>query len=252
MKRVNIGIAGWSNPPAQRTYRRAGQSHLAYYAEHFSCVEINSSFSRSHRMETYETWRDATPRQFKFSVKMPRVITHESCLRGAAREISRFYNEIEGLQPKLGVILVQLPPSFEFNARVVRAFFKALPRLPATAVVCEPRHPSWFSAVANEELGRSGVSRAAADPPRTDPANLPGGDRSVAYFRWHGSPKMYYSSYSNEKLILLSMTMQRAVASEVWCVFDNTARHAAWENALTLQHELKRPGPSPSKNAAIS
>jgi len=248
MKRVRVGIAGWSNPPVQRTYRHAAQSHLMYYAEHFSCVEINSSFYRSHRVTTYRSWRDATHRQFKFSVKMPRAITHESCLRGVAREVSRFYNEIEGLQPKLGAVLVQLPSSFEFNARVVRAFFKALPRLPATEVVCEPRHPSWFSDVADAELRRSEVSRVAADPPRVDAANLPGGDRSLVYFRWHGSPNMYHSSYSDAKLTLLAATVKKVAARVVWCVFDNTARYAAWEDALKLQHELKCSGPIPLKS----
>jgi uncharacterized protein YecE (DUF72 family) len=242
MIRINIGIAGWSNPPARRTQRDAAQSHLMYYAEHFSCVEINSSFYRSHGIATYERWRDATHRQFKFSVKMPRAITHESGLRGAAREVARFYNEIEGLQPKLGAVLLQLPSSCEFNARVVRAFFKALPRLPATEVVCEPRHPSWFSPAADAELCRSEVSRVAADPPRADNASLPGGDGRTAYFRWHGSPHMYRSSYSDAKLSLLAATVQKVAASEVWCVFDNTARYAAWDDALRLRGALKCSG----------
>jgi uncharacterized protein YecE (DUF72 family) len=245
MKRINIGIAGWSNPPAQRAHRRAAQSHLMYYSEHFSCVEINSSFHRAHAIGTYERWRDATHRQFKFSVKMPRAITHEYCLRGAAREVSRFYKEIEGLQPKLGAVLVQLPSSVEFNARLVRSFFKALPRFPDTEVVCEPRHPSWFSAEADAELRRSAVSRVAADPPRADTANLPGGDRSVAYFRWHGSPIVYQSSYSDAQLNHFAATVRGVTASEVWCVFDNTARCAAWENALKLQIALNRSGPEP-------
>ncbi len=179
---------------------------------------------------------------------MPRAITHECCLRGAAREVSRFYKEIEGLQPKLGAILVQLPSSVEFNARLVRSFFKALPRFPDTKVVCEPRHPSWFSAAADEELSRSAVSRVAADPPRADTANLPGGCRSVAYFRWHGSPVMYQSSYSDAQLTHFAATVRGVTAGEVWCVFDNTARYAAWENALKLGLALNRFGQEPVRS----
>src|SRR5262245_53518543 len=74
---VRVGLAGWSNPPAAKQSRGRSQSHLEYYAEHFSCVEINSSFYRTHRRSTYLSWRLATPRKFRFAVKMPRSITHE-------------------------------------------------------------------------------------------------------------------------------------------------------------------------------
>lgn len=190
MKQIRVGVAGWNNPPERRIKRRQGQSHLTYYAKHFSCVEINTSFYRSHRKETYERWRDSTPESFRFAVKMPRSITHDCALRGARRQISQFFAEIEGLCPKLAVILIQLPPSLAFVARTVRAFFNFLPRLPATFLVCEPRHISWFSKSADAALRRAVVSRAAADPSRADGSGLPGGARQIAYFRWHGSPKM--------------------------------------------------------------
>jgi hypothetical protein len=85
-------------------------------------VEINSSFYRPHRQSTYEGWKTATPASFRFSVKMPRKITHECALRHAAAEVTEFYSGIEGLQPKLGAVLIQLPPSLEFSAASVRRF----------------------------------------------------------------------------------------------------------------------------------
>lgn len=86
-----------------------------------------------------------TPTRFRFAVKMPRSITHESGLHGTRLEETCFFTEIEGLLPKLAVVLIQLPPGLEFSARTVRTFFHRLPQLPGTHMVCEPRHMSWFS-----------------------------------------------------------------------------------------------------------
>jgi uncharacterized protein YecE (DUF72 family) len=179
--KIRVGLAGWSNPPAKRFERAAGQTHLSYYAAHFSCVEINSSFYRPHQRATYARWRDETPAQFRFSVKMPRSITHEAQLTGCAAEIERFYEGIAALQPKLAVVLVQLPPSLEFDRRPVQAFFKSVPRLRGTKLACEPRHSSWFTSAADKFLRDAGVSRVAADPGRCAGAEIPGGVRRFAF-----------------------------------------------------------------------
>jgi uncharacterized protein YecE (DUF72 family) len=230
--RIRVGIAGWSNPPAKRSERNPDQTHLSYYAAHFSCVEINTSFYRPHRSATYERWRDETPASFRFSVKMPRSVTHESHLKRCAQEVGCFFEDIAALQPKLTAVLVQLPPSLEFNGRAVRAFFKSVPRLRGTKVVCEPRHASWFTPAAESALREAGVSRVAADPVRAAGADLPGGAQRFAYFRWHGAPRLYYSKYSQEQLAVFAATVRKSEAAEIWCVFDNTARHAAWDDAL--------------------
>ena len=229
---IRVGIAGWSNPPAKRSERDPDQTHLSYYAAHFSCVEINTSFYRPHRSATYARWRDETPASFRFSVKMPRSVTHESHLKRCAQEVGVFFEDIAALQPKLTAVLVQLPPSLEFNGRAVRAFFKSVPRLRGTRLVCEPRHASWFTPAGEGALREAGVSRVAADPVRGDGADLPGGARRFAYFRWHGAPRLYYSKYSQEQLALFAATVSKSKAAEIWCVFDNTARHAAWDDAL--------------------
>jgi uncharacterized protein YecE (DUF72 family) len=230
--RIRVGLAGWSNPPEKRFERNSEQTHLSYYAEHFSCVEINSSFYRPHQSATYARWRDETPALFRFSVKMPRSITHESRLKRCTSEVSRFYADISELRPKLAAVLVQLPPTLEFNGRTVRTFFNAVPRLRGTQVVCEPRHSSWFSSVADSALMEAGVSRVAADPARCPGAEAPGGLRRFAYFRWHGAPRLYYSKYSEAQLAKFAAAVTSIKRIDAWCVFDNTARHAAWDDAL--------------------
>jgi uncharacterized protein YecE (DUF72 family) len=238
--RIRVGLAGWSNPPSKRAKREPAQTHLSYYAAHFSCVEINSSFYRPHRNATYARWRDQTPEAFRFSVKMPRSITHESHLKRCANDVARFYGEIAFLQPKLSAVLVQLPPSLEFNGRSARAFFNNVPRKRGTTVVCEPRHASWFTRAADDALRDAGVSRVAADPARGPGAEAPGGVRRFAYFRWHGSPRLYYSKYSDTQLAIFAAAVANSKATEIWCVFDNTARYAAWDDALHFMTVLQR------------
>jgi uncharacterized protein YecE (DUF72 family) len=240
--RIRVGLAGWSNPPAKRSERTPNQTHLSFYAAHFSCVEINSSFYRPHQSSTYARWRDETPTSFRFSAKMPRSITHESHLKRCAAEVERFYDDIAALQPKLAAVLVQLPPSLEFKGRTARTFFNSVPRLRGTKVVCEPRHASWFSRAAELTLQDAGVSRVAADPARCPGADVPGGIRRFAYFRWHGAPRLYYSKYSDAQLAVFAATVRKAKAAETWCVFDNTARYAAWDDALQFAAALQTQG----------
>jgi uncharacterized protein YecE (DUF72 family) len=239
-QRIYIGTAAWGNPPAERGNRAAGESHLEYYAARFNAVEINSSFYRQHRRNTYERWRGSTPADFRFSVKLPRSVTHESGLRHCRAELRDFLQEVAGLGRKLRVLLVQTPGSLAFEAGVMGRFFASLAAMSPCRIVCEPRHASWFSAKAGEMLRRYRVGRVAADPAKVPQAGEPGGARNLLYYRLHGSPKMYYSAYTSGYLQRLSeqITSADATSKEVWCVFDNTARYASWKNALELQRLL--------------
>jgi uncharacterized protein YecE (DUF72 family) len=108
-------------------------------------------------------------------------------------------------------------------------------------VACEPRHPGWFSARAGDLLGRYGISRVAADPSAHPGGDLPGGSRPLIYYRLHGSPRRYYSAYSAQYLSRLvdRLCAPGSTADQVWCIFDNTARHEAWPNARQLLKLLK-------------
>jgi uncharacterized protein YecE (DUF72 family) len=238
--RVHVGTAAWTNPPGERA-RRGPVSHLAHYSKSFNAVEINSSFYRAHQRATYERWRDVTPANFRFSAKMPRSVTHDCALRRYRSELLQFLGEISGLGRKLSVILVQLPASLAFESRVAKRFFESLAAQSSVRVACEPRHSSWFTARASDLLQLLGIARVAADPSANPGGTLPGGSQSLVYYRLHGSPRMYYSSYSVEYLTSLAAQIResRAITDNVWCIFDNTARHEAWPNAQQLLTLLK-------------
>ena len=241
---LRVGTAGWSIPRAVAE-RFAGEgTHLARYARVLHCAEINTSFYRSHRPEVYARWAAQTPPGFRFAVKLPRSITHELRLRAARAPLERFIDEVAGLGDRLGVLLVQLPPSLAFEARPVGTFFRLLAGLFDGAVVCEPRHASWFEAAADRSLVRWRVGRVAADPARWPAAAVPGGwlgpagdgAGAVVYHRWHGSPRTYWSVYGDDWLQARAAELARWPAgAERWCIFDNTASGAAAPDALRLQ-----------------
>jgi len=153
-----------------------------------------------------------------------------------AEVLDRFTEEIGGLGRKLGVLLVQLPPKLEFDKVVVSRFFRELRKRIDVPFACEPRHASWGSDQADSVLDKFGIARVAADPPPWAGADEPGGFRKLAYFRWHGQPRMYYSDYDEERLAFLrrQMILAGKHASHVWTIFDNTVLGCATGNALEI------------------
>jgi uncharacterized protein YecE (DUF72 family) len=240
---VRVGTAGWSIPRAAATAFPGTGSHLERYGHILDCAEINSSFHRPHALKVYERWAASTPSSFRFSVKLPRTITHEGELRRAGPLLDAFFAQVAGLGDKLGVLLVQLPPSHAFNGRVAGTFFTRLRERYAKAVVCEPRHVTWFENKAEEMLVRHRVARVATDPSRIDAARRPGGWMGSAaadagglvYYRLHGSPRKYWSRYPEERIRQWASEINAVPTNtDAWCIFDNTASGAAIENALEM------------------
>src|SRR5687768_14132718 len=142
---IIVGTAGWSIPRASASAFPPDGSHLARYAAVFGGVEINSSFYRPHRHATYEKWASSVPASFRFAVKVPRTITHEHALADVDELLDAFLSQCSSLGPALGPLLVQLPPSRQFDEPVATGFFDTLRRRHAGPVVIEPRHASWFT-----------------------------------------------------------------------------------------------------------
>ncbi len=243
---IFIGCAGWSIPRQEQAHFPADGTHLERYANRLPAVEINSSFYRPHRTATYAKWAEAVPPGFRFAVKVPRTITHESKLVQVTPLLDTFLAEVSGLGARLGVLLVQLPPSLRFDHPAASRFFAGLRERHAGAVVCEPRHPTWFEPEADDLLREMRVARVAADPAPVPAAARPGGWERVAYYRLHGSPKMYYSAYTAAFLEPFAVELINAAKSgaDVWCIFDNTAAGSAMTDALTVLDLVRNAGAS--------
>jgi len=238
-RRYFIGTAGWSIPTACADRCPGLGTHLQRYARVFRGAEINTSFYRGHDATTYRRWARSAGPSFRFAVKVPRVITHELKLRGVRAPLEQFLLESAGLGAKRGPLLIQMPPSLAFDAGAAAAFFRLLRDRHDGAAVCEPRHPTWFSPDAEALLVRHQIGRVAADPAPVRGGDRPGGWPGIVYYRLHGSPRKYWSSYDGGFLDALAADLRRIPADvPAWCVFDNTASGAALENAAQLTERL--------------
>lgn len=235
---IHVGCSAWTVPKALAGRFPAGGSHLARYAARLPAVEINSSFRQAHLPKTYTRWAATTPDDFRFAVKMHRDLTHETQLQDPSL-LEGFLGPVRELGAKLGPILVQLPPYLGFDEQVAGRFFHALRDRFDGQVVCEPRNAAWFTDHVEAFLAGFQVARVAADPARHPKGLHPGGWPGVVYFRWHGAPRMYYSSYPDRALDEIAGRLAAAPeAADRWCIFDNTAEGAAAANALGVLARL--------------
>ena len=204
-----------------------------------SAVEVNSCFYRSHRASTYASWASQTPADFAFALKVPKEITHECRLVRIGDVLKRFLDETALLAAKRGPILVQLPPSLAFDGRIAGEFFAELRRQYDGEVACEPRNVSWFAPEPDSLMMRFRVARVAADPAVVPQAALPGGWDGLVYYRLHGSPEMYRSPYTTDRLDeIASELVKTTKTANTWCIFDNTTLGAATGDALTVSEQM--------------
>ncbi len=235
-KALHIGTAGWAIPSnLSATFPEDG-SALERYSAVFNAVEVNSSFHRRHRPETWVRWAEATPPDFQFAVKLPKTITHLAKLREVSGPIEDFTADVAGLGEKLAVVLVQLPPSLSYEKAVAAPFFGQLSSKTGASIACEPRHASWFDDDADWMLAELGVSRVAADPSLSDRASQPGGATDLGYWRLHGSPRIYRSAYGESGVASYVENISQSVCRRSWCMFDNTASSAAINDALLMRY----------------
>jgi uncharacterized protein YecE (DUF72 family) len=238
-----VGTAAWTVPKEHSALfptsaGGAQLSHLERYACRLRCVEINSTFYRTHRLSTWQRWASTTPADFRFAVKAPKAVTHAAKLINTGGALLEFFEAMRGLGDKLGPVLFQLPPKLHFDEGVAQEFFTTVRELHLGAVVLEPRHPSWFTFSVDRFLRTFEIARAAADPPKgSELAASPGGWQRLHYWRLHGAPRTYYSEYNAAWLqsfaSRLKLIGDSPETKETWVIFDNTAlghatAHAVW------------------------
>jgi len=206
---------------AQRGETRG--SHLERYAAMMNCVEVNSSFYRPHQRKTWQRWAAATPPGFQFAVKAPKAIT-------------QFFDQVAGLDEKLGPVLLQFAPGHPFDHGLVRDFLGTLREIYCGPIALEPRNASWFTPEADRVFREFKIARVAADPAKGSPlATMPGGAAGLRYYRLHGSPHIYWSAYDAAQIGRLAAQLLDHEAGECWVIFDNTAAGEALKNALELK-----------------
>jgi len=205
---------------------------LQFYAQRFNTVELNNSFYHLPSEKAFITWKESTPNNFTFAVKVSRFITHTKRLRNLNSAVENFLSRAYLLQNKLGPLLYQLPPNMKRNDKILESFLSSLPQ--EYQHVFEFRHESWLNNSVFRILRRYDASLCIFDMPGfTCPPVITG---DIAYVRFHGSTSLYSSCYSDkelsqwaEKIIQLK---KRAKAVHIY--FNNDAEAFAVKNATTL------------------
>jgi uncharacterized protein YecE (DUF72 family) len=189
-----FSYADWAGGfyPDQMTRR----NYLGHYSRFFNAVEIDSSFYGTPRASSVSRWKTRTNQEFVFCAKTPRVITHEKGLVDVHRDMSGFIRTMRNLSEKLGVILIQFPPSFDVsNAKNLDAFLLQLPTDINFAV--EFRHRSWHNLETEVMLRKRNVCWAGTDYP-----GMPRGITQTTdflYIRWMG-PHGRFERYDREQV----------------------------------------------------
>ncbi|MFQ6676447.1 MAG: DUF72 domain-containing protein [Fidelibacterota bacterium] len=235
-----VGTSGWSYPHWKGVFypeELPGNRWFAHYAEIFPTVEVNATFYRFFKDETYLKWRRQAPARFRYVLKAPGLITHRKYLKDAEDQIGRFWRSAVLLQEKLGLILLQLAPRTPYDPdrleRAVRAFGD--PR----KVAVEFRDPKWLTQETKERLTRLGSVFCSAESPKS--ALLDWVTSPTAYIRLHGREGWYRYNYSDDDLreiAALARHMGELGAQSVYIFFNNDAEGFAPGNARTLARIL--------------
>jgi len=226
-KRIRIGISGWTYAPWRGKFYPEGLPHkqeLAYAAGVFSSIEVNGTFYGMQKPATFRRWAQEVPDDFVFAIKAPRYITHIRRLRDIEAPLSNFLaSGILELGEKLGPILWQFPPSFQYERERMENFLRLLPsdfseamklarkaeppfRHPLTKPAknlalrhaIEIRHESFAVPEFIDLLRKDNVALVCADT--VEWPLLMDVTANFVYCRLHGSEKLYASGYDGKAL----------------------------------------------------
>ncbi len=238
LKNIHIGTSGWSYKDWAGIFYPAGlksKDWLAFYAENFGTVEVNSSFYHKVSPATYENWRAATPEGFLFSVKMSRYLTHIRRLEDAGEIWRNFLEGARGLKEKLGPVLFQLPPYFRASPERLEDLLKISE---GYKFVFEFREKSWFSEEIYGILRKYNAALVIADSPAWPSEEVITAD--FVYYRMHGPGGLYSSRYGREDLGRLAAKIRDLQnLKDIYVYFNNDFAGFAAENAKELIGLLK-------------
>jgi len=227
-----IGTSGWHYKHWKPTFYPAGMGSarwLAFYAGRFATVEINNAFYRLPDLATFEHWRDSVPGDFVFAVKASRYLTHVKRLRDPEEPVARLIGRARGLGPRLGPILIQLPPNLLVDPHHLDATLAAFKG--AVRLAVELRHRSWFVDEVRAVLEERGAALCLADSWSVDTPMWRTAD--WAYIRLHGGIGMPASCYKPRELAAWRerLTANWAPGDDIYCFFNNDAHGCALRDA---------------------
>ena len=267
---IRIGISGWTYPRWRKVFYPEGLPHraeLSYAARHVNSIEINGSFYSLQRPSSYLSWREQTPEDFVFSVKGGRFITHMKKLAGVETALANFFaSGLLALGPKLGPVLLQLPPNLGYDPDRLQSFFDQLPRTAGAAAelgsrhdakvpedralttamdpdqplrhCLEVRHPTFLDPRFIDLLRQHDIGLVVADTAGKWPL-IKQATADFVYIRLHGDTELYTSGYSSAAIESWAADIEAwARDHDVYVYFDNDVKVHAPRDAMALLDSL--------------
>jgi len=234
---IRIGTSGWHYVHWEGLYypdKLSKSKWFEHYAKDFDTVEINNTFYQQPKEQTFENWHKQAPKNFLYTVKANRFITHIKRLKDPAESLERFFERVNILQENLGPILYQLPPNMHKDLDRLRNFLEVLPK--NRIAVFEFRHQSWFSEDTYNLLSEFNAAFCIHDMmnvPRIITCN-------VIYLRFHGTTGRYAGNYSKSTLQSWANWAKDNIKGKkaFFAYFNNDANAYAIKNAKTLKQQL--------------
>jgi uncharacterized protein YecE (DUF72 family) len=208
-----------------------------YYSSRFHTLELNVTFYRFPQLSFLENWYAKSPEHFSFAVKAPRLITHYKQFKESQSLLDDFYTTIrKGLRDKLGPVLFQLPPQYQFTEERLKHIVQQMDT--SFDNIIEFRHVSWWQDSVKAALAEKQVTFCGISHPRLpDEAVI---NTGLVYYRFHGVPDLYYSSYPDKELKRVADAIRKSKkARKAFIYFNNTATGAAIQNAGTFESFLQ-------------
>jgi uncharacterized protein YecE (DUF72 family) len=249
-----VGTSGWSYAWSNFYPRDLpNRGRLTFYSKTFKTVEVNYSFYHLPRTSLYQKWASETPKEFQFTLKLSRFITHIKKLSGVKIALKKFLGHANVLGPKLGPILVQLPPSFRVSPerlerflRTVKAVEQELEISPKLKIAFEFRHTTWFEKDSEDYIHSLKILRtynaafvfahSSRYPyPTTEPVTA-----DFVYLRFHGPGALFASKYGKEGLLPWLPKIKNWVLGslDVYTYFNNDVHGYAIEDTKCLIREI--------------
>ena len=250
--KIYIGTSGWSYKHWKGTFypdNLKDAEQFRYYQRYFDTVEINNSFYRLPAAETFSNWAKATPRDFVFSVKASRFITHMKKLNTDKNSIRIFFTRTTRLEKKLGPILFQLPPRWKVNTERFDRFARSLPK--GIRYTFEFRDHTWYNHEVYTLLEKYNFAFCIYElEHHLSPLEV---TADFVYIRLHGPGNKYQGSYPDKSLkkwAKLCLDWQKE-ERDVFVYFDNDQQAYAAFNAQRLKEMVKRSAMKSGKRSAL-
>lgn len=237
---IHIGTSGWVYAHWREIFYPAKlpqRSWLEYYARHFDCTEINGSFYRLPSVNAVLNWQETVNARFRFCPKISRFITHAKKLNDPEQAVPRFFDVFDQIAPRLGPVLIQLPPMLGFHEEKARNFFTYLRSCyKSFRFSLEARHASWLEPAAIALLEKFRIGWVIADSGRRFASGNAVTARHI-YLRFHGPDGSYASGYSGKALAEYAARCRewRDAGHAVWVFFNNDLHGHAIRDALALK-----------------